>query len=583
MKSNRMMKCLSMLLALAMVAGCFAGLAPRAMAAGYSGSGTMADPYLVTTAEQLQNMRENLTAHYRLANNIDLAGMDFKPIGRLSGPFTGSFICEQNEDGSPKYAIRNLTVTVAETPYATENNCRWEAGLFGCTDGATISGIVLFDVNVVNNVLGDNQGAVIYGTYKPGMDEMAAGALVGIARNTSISYCGSTGFVGGRANWTGGLLGVASHGSRVEYCFSTATVDSIGKWSVAGFSGGASKGDAAPSNFSYCYYSGSATGGTYGTASFTGSFNGNVFAYCVTEGIVSNQFVRKNGNYGATFQNCANLSKSEGAASEDSGADASLEGLPDITITDCYYDGAAGAKQKGFIDDATKAAEILEEVKSKVPWDVKVEDYLEDNPIISGGESDAPVQDNDAPQADLDAMIEAIPDPTDPDVFTVASKQAVMDAVAIYSNLSAGQKEDVSAELTGKLLKAHYEMSLLVVSALVVDIKALPATEELTAEHAEQIKAMYADYQFLEETVKVEMQEDVCKKLEAAYAQLSKLQSNSTVTVQEGLTGWEWTVVIFTGIVILLAVTFDVVAGILLVKMVKKNKKVQTEESVNET
>ena len=41
-------------------------------AVSYAGSGTMNDPYLVETAEQLQGMRENLSAHYKLNNTINL-------------------------------------------------------------------------------------------------------------------------------------------------------------------------------------------------------------------------------------------------------------------------------------------------------------------------------------------------------------------------------------------------------------------------------------------------------------------------------------------------------------------------------
>src|SRR5690625_6920069 len=37
------------------------------------GSGTVDDPYVIETAEQLDQIRENLEAHYELGANIDLA------------------------------------------------------------------------------------------------------------------------------------------------------------------------------------------------------------------------------------------------------------------------------------------------------------------------------------------------------------------------------------------------------------------------------------------------------------------------------------------------------------------------------
>ena len=88
-----------------------------ASAASTSGSGTPSDPYIITNAEQLKGMRDNLTACYKLGNTIDLANTDFKPIGRMNEPFKGTFVCELNADGSPKFVIKNLKITVAETAY----------------------------------------------------------------------------------------------------------------------------------------------------------------------------------------------------------------------------------------------------------------------------------------------------------------------------------------------------------------------------------------------------------------------------------------------------------------------------------
>jgi len=38
-----------------------------------SGSGTSGNPYIITTPEQLNEVRNDLTANYKLANDIDLA------------------------------------------------------------------------------------------------------------------------------------------------------------------------------------------------------------------------------------------------------------------------------------------------------------------------------------------------------------------------------------------------------------------------------------------------------------------------------------------------------------------------------
>jgi hypothetical protein len=46
------------------------------------GSGTAEDPWQVATAEQLDRIRNDLTAHYILVDDIDLSGIDnWIPIG----------------------------------------------------------------------------------------------------------------------------------------------------------------------------------------------------------------------------------------------------------------------------------------------------------------------------------------------------------------------------------------------------------------------------------------------------------------------------------------------------------------------
>lgn len=117
------------------------------------GSGTAEDPWQVATAEQLDAIRNDLTAHYVLTDDIDLSGYEnWMPIGAFQSlsdapedaeiphpdfAFTGTF------DGAG-HIISNLTVT-CEAPMG--------AGLFGCASGtengaAFIGHFTLKDVNV---------------------------------------------------------------------------------------------------------------------------------------------------------------------------------------------------------------------------------------------------------------------------------------------------------------------------------------------------------------------------------------------------------------------------------------------------
>ena len=117
------------------------------------GSGSAEDPWKIATAEQLDRIRDDLTGHYILIDDIDLSGYEnWMPIGtfqpRSDAPedaevphpdyaFTGTF------DGA-EHTISNLTIS-CEAPMG--------AGLFGCASGtesnaASIGHFTLKDVNV---------------------------------------------------------------------------------------------------------------------------------------------------------------------------------------------------------------------------------------------------------------------------------------------------------------------------------------------------------------------------------------------------------------------------------------------------
>ncbi len=80
-------------------------------AAAYSGgSGTKKDPYLLKTAADVDNIRNNLSAYFKLAATIDMSSIkNFEPIGCFD-EFKGSLTCDLGADGIPKYAILNLHV-----------------------------------------------------------------------------------------------------------------------------------------------------------------------------------------------------------------------------------------------------------------------------------------------------------------------------------------------------------------------------------------------------------------------------------------------------------------------------------------
>lgn len=119
---------------------CLCLLITPAAAAG--GSGTAASPYIIETAAELQSIQNNLAAYYKLANDINLQGVSFTPIGSTSYPFTGEF------DGAG-YTISNLVISSSTQP----------SGFFSCLgSGATIKDVTFMDCTVSNR--GSHTGTV---------------------------------------------------------------------------------------------------------------------------------------------------------------------------------------------------------------------------------------------------------------------------------------------------------------------------------------------------------------------------------------------------------------------------------------
>ena len=122
---------------------------------------------VIKTAEDLQNINNNLSGRYILMNDIDLSGIDWTPIGAKENSFTGGFSGEFNGNG---FTISNLNVNKELFESGDEEySASQYIGLFGGLVGAKV-----INVNIAN--------AEIYaGTY--------VGALAGVAENSIIDNC----------------------------------------------------------------------------------------------------------------------------------------------------------------------------------------------------------------------------------------------------------------------------------------------------------------------------------------------------------------------------------------------------------
>ena len=125
----------------------------------------LGDYYQISTGADLEIMAchvnsgasEYIDASYHLKNDIDLAGVNWIPIGTSLNPFAGLF------DGSG-FTISNLSITSLVNAYKVVDGAQlYETGFFGTLSGANISDLTLdeFSITVVSNtVLSDTEASV---------------------------------------------------------------------------------------------------------------------------------------------------------------------------------------------------------------------------------------------------------------------------------------------------------------------------------------------------------------------------------------------------------------------------------------
>jgi len=301
--------------------------------AKYSGgSGEPNNPYLISTAEDMNQIGRNYTdweKHFKLTADINLSAYTGTQFSRI-GPddkhaFSGVF------DGNG-HTISGFTYTAENSDYI---------GVFGnISDAGRVENVSLVDVNVtgyqyVGGLVGYNKGTIsncsstgnVTGTYD-------VGGLVGYSNGGSISNCYSTGAVTGSSNsyYVGGLVGF-NDGS-ISNCYSTGAV--TGTSYLGGLTGG------NYGNVNNCY----STGAVSGTCCYVGglvgiSYDGSI-SNCNSTGTVTggdnSQYLGGLVGYsGSSISNC----NSTGAVT---GGDYSnylggLVGCSYGNISNCYSTG----------------------------------------------------------------------------------------------------------------------------------------------------------------------------------------------------------------------------------------------------
>lgn len=264
---------------------------------------------LITTADELKAISNNLDGSYVLENDITLSG-NWEPLGMNYGSrFTGCF------DGNG-HTIKGLNVNEPSGSYHGY-------GLFGYVTGSIV------DVNVEGNVQ----------TSRP-----YVGGIVGYTDGAFIKDCSFNGSVSStNAIWVGGIVGFASGGTEISGCYSSGSVTA--KSSVSGGIVGDLTGKLTD-----CFSSAEVSG-TFNVGGIIGSVNNNpTVTNCIFAGKVNyteGPHGGISGQEGGSYTNCYYLSGSFDSSDYDTkdGTALSLVELASLTadkLSSAWESGSVG-------------------------------------------------------------------------------------------------------------------------------------------------------------------------------------------------------------------------------------------------
>ena len=222
---NRQAKrAVSVLLAVIMI---IAALPPLTVSAAYSfsgGSGTSSDPYLVSTPDDILNIKNYTSKYFRQICDISMAGYSMTPISGFTGTYDGG-----------GFAISDLKMST--TVYVN-------MGLFG-TNYGTIKNVKLLNCSISSSVSGDFFcGGIVGRNYSSGKildcsvsgsvsahsiyvnGEVYVGGIVGLnqglVENCRNSAAVSAGYASAADNYAGGIVG--NNNATVKNCFNQGSI-----------------------------------------------------------------------------------------------------------------------------------------------------------------------------------------------------------------------------------------------------------------------------------------------------------------------------------------------------------------------
>jgi The GLUG motif len=191
------------------------------------GTGTQIDPYIISTPQDLHDIRNNSTAYYELGNDIEMSNWgNWIPISTFNGILDGK-----------GFVIQNLIT----------NQTNQYTGFIGQSTNALIKNLGLVNVDVQSNnnyvggLLARNNSTTIENCFVTGTVKLTSstmfynGGLVGISYGGVIENCYTNCIVSG-GKQVGGLVGHSTSSTgKLTNCYSIGKV--TGSANVGGFYG----------------------------------------------------------------------------------------------------------------------------------------------------------------------------------------------------------------------------------------------------------------------------------------------------------------------------------------------------------
>ena len=227
---------LSLLLVLVMLLGL---LPTAALAAPASGSGTEADPYLIATAQELVDFRDEVngsakkstsTLCAKLTANIDLGNEAWTPIGKMTNTYSDYVAFGGVFDGDG-HTISGLKI---------DNSAQYQA-LFGYVKGGTIQNLTVAGSVTTSSSSGYAAGIVAYGspvtlenctnlaTVDASQKGYAAGVAAYAGTGSTITGCTNEGKISGAGDYVGGILATGTGTTVISRCINSGEIISTGK------------------------------------------------------------------------------------------------------------------------------------------------------------------------------------------------------------------------------------------------------------------------------------------------------------------------------------------------------------------